>query len=295
VRVVNEDRAEVTGGALIGRRFFANFRTFMADGLKLVFLRNLAALGGACAVIAGFAAAEEEPAARQSRAALGRPVVVEMFLSQSCVQSPPAAALLTRLAGRRDVVALSWHVDYWDSIPGRGVGPWKDPYADPEFAARQLAYNMRFKGRAVKMTPQTVIDGVMTLPGSKGAAVENKIMEAQFLEEMARPTPPLIEVSRQKNGVVRARIENVGAPYDALVVNFQPFVETAIKGGDNNGVVFKEANVVRSVEPLTRGHSGAGEFAFNMPGEGLDCAVIVQERNLGRIVAARYCSDRSGR
>ncbi|MEZ5915269.1 MAG: DUF1223 domain-containing protein [Parvularculaceae bacterium] len=256
-----------------------------------MYLKGLAALGGACALVVGYAAAESEPAA-QSRPALMRPVVVEMFLSQSCTQSPPAAALLARLAARPDVVALSWHVDYWDSIPGRGVGPWKDPFAAPEFAARQLAYNQRFTGRAAKLTPQTVIDGVMTLSGSKAAAVETTIMEAQFLEEMARPAPPQITLTHRKNGAVRARIENVGAPYDALVVNFSPSIETAIKGGDNNGVVFREANVVRSVETLARAHSGAGDFAFDMPGDNLDCALLVQERNYGRIVAARYCSDR---
>lgn len=256
-------------------------------------VRNLAALGG-CAVFVGFAAAEEAPAARQTGASDARPVVVEMFLSQSCNQSPPAAELLTRLARRPDVVALSWHVDYWDSFPGRGVGPWKDPFADPDFAARQLAYNVRFKGRAVKMTPQTVIDGVITLPGSKGAAVESKIMEAQFLEEMARPTPPTIEVRPQANGMIRARIDNVGAPYDAFLVNFRPLAETRISGGDNAGVTFREANVVRSVEPLARGRKGSAEFAFAMPGDGLDCAVIVQERNHGRIVGARYC-DAGGR
>jgi len=247
----------------------------------LVSVRNLAALGGACAVLVGFAAAEDGPVAR--------PVVVEMFLSQSCNQSPPAAELLTRLSRRADIVALSWHVDYWDSFPGRGVGPWKDPYAAPDFAARQLAYNMRFKGRAAKMTPQTVIDGVITLPGSKGAAVESKIMEARFLEEMARPTPPLIDVTPERDGVIRTRIENVGAPYDALIVRFRPSVETAIAGGDNAGVTFREANVVRSVEALAHSHRGVGEFAFAAPGDGLNCAVIVQERNHGRIVGARYC------
>jgi len=258
----------------------------------LLSVRSFAAFGGVCALfgtLSGTRAAAEEGMTMRARLEASRPVVVEMFVSQACSASPPAAELLTRLADRTDIVALAWHVDYWDDYPGRGVGPWKDPFAQPEFSARQLAYNMRFKGRAVKMTPQTVIDGVITLSRSKREIVENKIREAQFLDEMARPSPPRIVMRAAENRTIRARIENVGAPYDALVVNFRPAAETAIEGGDNAGAMFREANVVRSVSALARGHAGAGDFSFEAPQEGLGCAVIVQERNQGRIVAARYC------
>jgi hypothetical protein len=54
-----------------------------------------------------------------------RPVVVELFTSQGCSSCPPADALLGELAGRNDVVALGFHISYWDSLG------WKDPSTAP--------------------------------------------------------------------------------------------------------------------------------------------------------------------
>jgi hypothetical protein len=45
-----------------------------------------------------------------------RPVAVELFTSQGCYSCPPAEAYLGKLAQRPDVVALEWHVDYWDDL-----------------------------------------------------------------------------------------------------------------------------------------------------------------------------------
>jgi len=39
--------------------------------------------------------------------------------SQSCSSCPPADALLGELAGRGDVVALGFHISYWDGLAGR--------------------------------------------------------------------------------------------------------------------------------------------------------------------------------
>ena len=61
--------------------------------------------------------------ARQSLADSKSPVVVELFTSQGCSSCPPADAYLGELGKRDDVIALSYHVDYWDYIG------WKDTFA----------------------------------------------------------------------------------------------------------------------------------------------------------------------
>jgi len=62
------------------------------------------------------------------------PVVVELYTSQGCSSCPPADALLGELAALSNVIALSFHADYWDSIG------WRDGFAMPEASRRQARY-----------------------------------------------------------------------------------------------------------------------------------------------------------
>jgi hypothetical protein len=56
--------------------------------------------------------------------AVARPVVVELFTSQSCSSCPPADALLVELArDRPDLLALTFHVTYWNRLG------WRDSYS----------------------------------------------------------------------------------------------------------------------------------------------------------------------
>ena len=42
--------------------------------------------------------------------------VVELYTSEGCSSCPPADRWLGTLTPRRDVVALAFHVDYWDRL-----------------------------------------------------------------------------------------------------------------------------------------------------------------------------------
>src|SRR3546814_8056233 len=98
------------------------------------------------------------------------PVVVELFTSQGCSSCPPAEAYLADLAARKDVIALEYHVDYWDFIG------WKDLFAKPEFTARQHSYVEALGGREV-YTPQLVIAGATHEVGSHRDEVERQIVK----------------------------------------------------------------------------------------------------------------------
>src|ERR1700726_1474983 len=81
-----------------------------------------------------------------------RPAVVELFTSEGCSSCPPAEAYLGELAERRDVIALAFHVDYWDDLG------WRDRFGLTEAVQRQNAYAKTLR-RSSAYTPQVVIDG----------------------------------------------------------------------------------------------------------------------------------------
>ena len=60
--------------------------------------------------------------------------VVELFTSQGCSSCPKADALFAELGKRNDLIALAWHVDYWDYIG------WPDTFGNPANSDRQRAY-----------------------------------------------------------------------------------------------------------------------------------------------------------
>src|ERR1041384_198151 len=86
------------------------------------------------------------------------PVVVERLTSQGCNSCPPADALLGELAQRPDLVALAFHVDYWNYIG------WQDPFSSPEATKRQRDYAQSL-GLSSVYTPEMVIDGSFDIVG----------------------------------------------------------------------------------------------------------------------------------
>src|SRR6201998_4753060 len=89
-------------------------------------------------------------AALSAKAAEDRPAVVELFTSQGCSSCPPADALLGELARRQDVVALGFHISYWDNLG------WTDPFSSQSSTDRQRAYARLFDLGQV-YTPQMVV------------------------------------------------------------------------------------------------------------------------------------------
>ena len=71
------------------------------------------------------------------------PVVGELISSQGCFYCPPADEYLVELAQQSDIIALGWHVDYWDYIG------WKDVFAPSAFTERQKAYARSLNERII--------------------------------------------------------------------------------------------------------------------------------------------------
>ena len=173
------------------------------------------------------------PAARAARAAAA-PAVLELFTSQGCSSCPPADALLGQLAGEPGIIALAWHVDYWN-----GLG-WHDPYATPLATQRQQHYAAQLHDEVY--TPALVVNGARMVVGSDGAAVRAAIGAAGGFA--------LNVTMRRDDSSARAEIGPVGQNVNALLATYDARSVTAVGAGENGGRRLIEYRVVRDVMPL---------------------------------------------
>lgn len=101
-----------------------------------------------------------------------RAAVIELFTSEGCNSCPPAEAYIGELARRPDVLALAYHVDYWDELG------WRDRFALRESAVRQRMYAQAL-GRPSLYTPQVIVDGRQDYVGSDRARIERALNETR--------------------------------------------------------------------------------------------------------------------
>ncbi|MFZ5618610.1 MAG: DUF1223 domain-containing protein [Pseudomonadota bacterium] len=220
-------------------------------------------------------------AALPAKATEPSPVLVELFTSQSCSSCPPAEANFRRLAARADVVALEWHVDYWNDISVGADGRWRDPFSSAANTERQRAYNLRLRRRATVYTPQAIINGATETVGSRGAEIDALVAKAE-----SDPSASLAIEKRGEGFSIDAAGPN-GA--ELLFVRFVPSATTRVGGGENAGASLAERNVVTRAETIARLGAHAAQFAVKAPPAGERCAILLEAADGGPVYAARYC------
>jgi hypothetical protein len=171
-----------------------------------------------------------------------RPIVVELFTSEGCSSCPPADALLAELANRPDVLALSFHVDYWD-----GLG-WKDPFSSREATHRQERYKTLLD-LATVYTPQIVVDGRWQAVGSDRSEVEH----ALDLARRDRSDIPVALTIDRGNALIKFSAVADAAPASVLLIGFDRRHVDKVKGGENGGRALAHVDVVRGVDEVGSG------------------------------------------
>jgi hypothetical protein len=214
-----------------------------------------------------------------------RPVVVELFTSQSCYSCPPAEAFLGELATRPGIVALEWHVDYWNDITYGSAGQWVDPFSSPAATERQVRYNQAIRGTGAVYTPQMVIDGRTELVGSRRDEVEAALLHT---------SPDLASLATAWDGAtVTVDIDGTtDQPTDVWLVRFVREQTTDVSRGENHGKLLQNRHVVTAAEHLGSWPGGPARFRLAGPDVGAGCAVLLQQAEQGPILAAALCPDR---
>lgn len=204
-----------------------------------------------------------------------RPVVVELFTSQGCSSCPPADAYIGELVQRKDVIALSFHVDYWDDLG------WKDPFSLRVSTARQSVYSA-IRGHASVYTPQVVIDGEDDFVGTD----RRNIGRALAAKRSGVP----VEISLQEGDVVvdlgaRGQI----APSEVSMVAYLRKATTPIGRGENSGRILEEFNIVRDFRSLGQWKGDTVSFRTrrsSLPRDATDIVILVQSTSQHRVIGA---------
>ena len=248
-------------------------------------LHLLVVLASLAALAADSAAAEESvlPATQPA------PVVVELFTSQGCSSCLSADAYFGELAKRPDVIALGFHVDYWNYIG------WDDPFAKPWATGRQREYQDSFKTRFV-YTPQVVVDGAAEAAGSDDEKCDALIGAAQT---KAAPRPTLA-LHWRADGALAVDVGSgqspASQPATLWLIGYDSTQTTQVLRGENEGRTITDVHPVRSYSALGKWAGWSAEFIVPAAkvktlGNG-GIAVLLQERGTGPILTAAEIAQR---
>ncbi len=207
--------------------------------------------------------------------------VVELFTSQGCSSCPPADRLLDDLARRDDLLALSYHVDYWNYIG------WQDPFSRPSFSDRQRGYARQLGLRHV-YTPQIVVQGRRSVVGSDRATV----LEA--IRDMDDARRVLIIAEVLDDGTARVALGTPPPePAELLLVVYDRQHRTQVARGENRGRTLVNTHVVREVVRLGAWPDGGERYDVPARPVGEERAVILQALGNGHILGACRLDARS--
>jgi hypothetical protein len=209
-----------------------------------------------------------------------RPTIVELFTSEGCSSCPPADALLAELAGRPDVLALSFHVDYWDRLG------WKDPFSSPDATRRQHGYAELLR-LATVYTPQIVVDGRWQAVGSDRSEVEQALGSAR----RSRDDVPIALAVDHGRAQITAGPGGGAAAATLLLIGFDRRQVTAVARGENGGRILSHVDVVRSIEEIAPfdGRARAIEVPIRSPCDRV--AAILQSLD-GRVLGVAVADAR---
>ncbi|HTN62394.1 MAG TPA: DUF1223 domain-containing protein [Devosia sp.] len=206
--------------------------------------------------------------------------VVELFTSQGCAQCPPADALLSSLAGDDTIIALAYHVDYWDYVG------WPDTFGNADNSNLQRSYAKGWNSSRI-YTPQMVINGTKDVIGSR----RNEVQSALNAAVLSLPVE-LTTTSR----MLKISVPPRAGDRDAVVwlVTYRDRAEVDIDSGENAGKSMVYTQVVTKRQLLGMWEATTGAQLKLPLDEVLDenstgVAVLVQQDDNGlpgRIIGA---------
>lgn len=170
--------------------------------------------------------------------------VVELYTSEGCSSCPPADRWLSQLVDlpkdELDVLALAFHVDYWDYLG------WKDRFSNADYTRRQrqLGANNR---QSTIYTPEFFVNGM------EARGTSNILDKIQQANAQRAALALELTVSREQSSLVidlhsPGERETVGQIHLRYLV-YENNLSTEVKRGENSGETLRHQQVVRYMSP----------------------------------------------
>ena len=166
--------------------------------------------------------------------------VVELYTSEGCSSCPPADRWLSELVAtpqrELDLLALSFHVDYWDYLG------WKDRFSSAEYTRRQRALGANNLQRTI-YTPEFFVNG------EEARGVSNILEKIQKVNRQPAPLDLQLSVTRGDTELVvslqaRSRGDSKGQLHHRYLV-YENNLSTDVERGENSGKMLHHQQVVR--------------------------------------------------
>lgn len=230
-----------------------------------------------------------QAAATSCAAADGRSpkVIVELYTSEGCSSCPPADAWLAALPRDGSVLALAFHVDYWDSLG------WTDRFADAAYTGRQRQLQASSGARFV-YTPQLIVGG-RDFPGWRQLPAAALASSAPALPADA----PSLRLRREGAQL----IAEVGAGGSAPLAGYWALLEdghqSQVAAGENSGHALRHEHVVRRYQPIAAWPAGQPhQSSWPLPsigaGHAAQAVFVVTDAQGGRPLRAQQVTLAGG-
>ncbi|ASR08736.1 DUF1223 domain-containing protein [Rhizobium leguminosarum bv. viciae] len=195
--------------------------------------------------------------------------VVELFTSQGCSSCPPADAAFRKLVNQGDVIALAYHVDYWNYLG------WADTLSSKENTERQYGY-AKTMGRSNVYTPQAIVNGRDHLAGADLNGINSKI--DTYSSEGNGLTVPISAAMRGDE--LEIKIGAGQGKANVVMVYFDKEKTIDVEKGENSGQKLSYLHSVTNVE--TVGMWDGKATSLTLPASVLQrpqlegCAILLQ-------------------
>ncbi len=173
-----------------------------------------------------------------------QPTVVELYTSEGCSSCPPADKWFGALtaAPKQDIniLALAFHVDYWDYIG------WKDRFADPKHTSRQRQLGINNRQRSI-YTPEFFVDG----KEARGTRNVLSQIRQNISKNKSNQSPIRLKLSVSKNQhslMVELETTATGSQTNGLQHRYFVYengLSSDVKRGENVGELLAHEQVVR--------------------------------------------------